>query len=229
MGRLIAILLLGLAVASSVPAGAGEAGFRWRPLTLEDFRGPVPPRDQRLREGGFEAAVAHTRIEREVRFEIAADGRISITGMTFTAFFDPAQAWIDRQGLPPEGLAALLRHEQGHFDITEAAARALTAGTAGIRREIEAAINADPAKRRRILELGREMERLGDRPAERQHLSGERLGLIEAGSPTLAALFRDHDKRQDDYDRETGHGRNREAQAEWDAAIRRGLTPAQRR
>lgn len=229
MRRLIGILLLVLAAAAPVPAAAADTVIRWRPLALEDFRGPVPPRSQRVRGDAFEAAVAHTRIEREVGFEIDADGRIAITRMTFAAFFDPAQAWMDRQGLSPESLAALLRHEQGHFDITEATARALNGAAAGIRREIETAINTDPAKRRRILALGEEIARLDDRSAERQRLSGERLVLLESGAPTLAALFREHDRRQEDYDRETGHGRNRAAQADWDEAIGRWLQPPARR
>lgn len=223
MRRLIGILLLVLAAAGSGPAAAADTVFRWRPLALEDFRGPVPPRNQRMRGEAFEAAVAHTRIEREVGFEIAADGRISITRMSFAAFFDPSQAWMDRQGLSPESVAALLRHEQGHFDISEATARALNAAAPRIRREIETAINTDPAKRQRILELGREIARLDGQPAERQRLSGERLVLLESGAPMLGALFREHDRRQEDYDRETGHGRNRAVQAEWEEAIRRSL------
>jgi len=212
-------LILALAVTS---ATASEVRIPWRLLGLDDFQADPPPREQRLSGDGLVRATVFPAIERSIAYRIAADGGIEVTALTFTALFDPGRAWVDRLGLTPTAEAALLRHEQGHLDITEGIVREMTARRPEIRREITAAFGADAGRRAAMAALSEQIGAAGPQ-ASRQDLAARRMALLEEASPILTGLFALHVELQDGYDAETRHGRDGARQAEWEVTIRARL------
>ncbi len=209
-------------VLTAIPAAAGETRVPWRSLGFGDFQADPPPREQRLREDGLVRATVLPAIERNIAYRIAADGGIDVTAMTFAALFDPKRAWADRLGLDPKAEAALLRHEQGHLDITEGIVRQMTARTQEIRRQITAAFATDPALRGAMAALSGQIGAAGPESSRRE-LAARRVALLEEASPILTGLFALHTELQDSYDAETRHGRDSARQAEWEEAIRARL------
>lgn len=207
---------------AAIPALAGEARIPWRSLGFGDFQADPPPREQRFREDGLVRATVFPAIERSIAYRIAADGGIDVTTMTFAALFDPKRAWADRLGLAPKAEAALLRHEQGHLDITEGIVREMTARTPEIRREITAAFAADPARRSAIVALSQQIAAAGP-DGSRRDLAARRMALLEEASPVLTGLFALHIELQNGYDAETRHGADGARQAEWEEMIRARL------
>ncbi len=219
-----AALALLLALVFQGTVGFAQDGpLSWRSLRIGDFRAPVPDLESRRQGGGFEAAMSLVSIERQVSFLVASDGTLSEIAVSFTGFFDPDRSWFDRARLPAEAQAALLRHEQGHFDLNELAVRALRMQAERIAGEMERAIAADPAKRRRLAALTAETARLAPDSARGRAAATERIALMEAASPTLQRLLAEAAAAQERYDAETGHGSRPGPQADWEAWIAREI------
>ena len=98
--------------ATATPAPAKSAPIVWsaaRPLTVADFQNRPNP-SERL------AALTSTNIK------AGAACRDFVFSGTVEATFEPSASWVRSPATMP---AALLRHEQMHFDLTEVHARRL--------------------------------------------------------------------------------------------------------
>jgi hypothetical protein len=143
----IASLVITLLALLVVKAGANQghkkpAKFRPYadgPLTIEDFAGKPP--DKSPISMGIEM-VANTDCEIRYEYRSVVEQRAAdlwtarITSFTCTAVVEPAKCWTTQ----PESLR-VLDHEQGHFDLTEIAARRTQKHFAGLVLNRKAAAN----------------------------------------------------------------------------------------
>ena len=109
---LLGLALLPLAAAAQAQVKLPPGTLRWlasRPLTVADFRG-------RPQADNPHAALTSANINS------GASCRDGESAGTARASFDPATSWVRD---PAHMSAALLRHEQLHFDIAEVYARRL--------------------------------------------------------------------------------------------------------
>jgi hypothetical protein len=91
-------------------AGRGETALSWDrhpKLSWSDFKGKPPPTQ------------GEPSAETDTGFRLQLVCRSAKLDADVVAEFYPASSWVK----PNRKLAALLRHEQGHFDITEIYAR----------------------------------------------------------------------------------------------------------
>lgn len=98
-------------------AGAQQVGdgIRWeagRPLTWEDFRGPVDPD-----AGPLAAALTAASVSLGYELEVRTGRRceVEVSRIETAAEFHPEHSWAREGGRTD----AVLEHEQGHFDLTE--------------------------------------------------------------------------------------------------------------
>ncbi len=196
-----------LAVGFGVQIGNGEgtsalaqdadAGIRWeasRPLEWADFRARVDP-DASPRT----AALAAVSIS--LGYELAVSrGRgcsYEITAIETSAEFHPDHSWVRDEART----AAILEHEQGHFDLAEIF-RVILAREA---RPLVGASQRCPER---------------DDMAAVEAEVGERIGQIRE------RIFAELERVQAEYDAQTGHGTLAAPQREWTAriaaALRRG-------
>ncbi|MDH3644801.1 MAG: DUF922 domain-containing Zn-dependent protease [Gammaproteobacteria bacterium] len=166
-----------------------------RPLTWDDFQGSVP-------SGADEARVASTTASLswsyEYQFSLSRDTcAFSIVTIDSAALFHPDESWV-RAG---HRNAAVLAHEQVHFDIAQLYFERFVAET----REL---IGSDRECRGRS-------ERTAARNAERE--------VTRLVGSVYDEVWRQYRSRQESYDRETRHGIDTVAQAGWTQEIAASL------
>lgn len=109
---LAAVAGFGLGSAPAQQTGDGIAWDEQRPLTWDDFQGPVDPE-------AAPTAAALTAASLSLGYELEVTrGRgceFEITKIETSAEFHPQHSWV-RDRARTE---AVLEHEQGHFDLTE--------------------------------------------------------------------------------------------------------------
>lgn len=175
--------------AGSIPWDAG------RSLAWSDFRGAVDPRAAPER-----VAVTAASLSWGYDYKIERNGDACaywITGVRAQAVFDQADSWVR----PGHRNAAVLGHEQGHFDLTQIYKLILDrrmSALVGDRRPCE----------------GDTLEK-ASRSAEAR--AAERARIV------FEDVWRRHLSTQQAYDGQTRHGLETEAQALWTERIRRGL------
>jgi hypothetical protein len=178
--------------AALIPAvvGAETPVIDWnaaRPLQWGDFLGAVP-----AHAGPERIAESNTSISWTYRYEVGwQQGACTfrITSIESAAGFHPDGSWVR----PEHRTAAVLEHEQGHFDITRIYQQKFAAAT----REL-VGISRD---------CGSGGRTRGTRSAEREI---DRL----AGS-VYDAVWQEYREEQDAYDTETQHGIDSNAQSRW--------------
>jgi hypothetical protein len=184
-----ALLLAGAAAAAAAAQPADGDAFTYRQLAREDFRGEPNPDSPA-------AAQATTGIRSSSQIRVtSSDGqtyRAGLSEVTYEAVFQPEESWWKPEGDDPY----LLRHEQGHFDITKIA-------------ECRLEQEAD--------DLAERLEATGD--------GGEEAGrrVQEQFDRYLREAFSALEERQSRYDRETDYSRDREEQERWNRMIAREL------
>ena len=179
-----------------VDAGASEIDWdSERPLTWDDFRGSVPRGADELRVATTASSIAWS-----YAYEIEwspSNCAFSVVRLDSVAQFHTDRSWVR----PGHRTAEILEHEQGHFDVAQIFNAKFLAAT---RELIGASRSCDGSSQRRARSL-----------AEQQ--------ISEWVSAIYVDLWQQYERRQDDYDRETRHGIDREAQIEWTRSIAKSL------
>ena len=186
--------IAGAAVAGQALAQEPGEGIRWqanRPLEWADFKGKVDPNAD-PQAAALTSASVSLGYELEVRSGRRCE--FEIVRIETAAEFHPEHSWV-RDGART---AAILEHEQGHFDLAEVFRAIL---------EREAAALAGRPER---CPAG------GDMAAVEAEV-GRRVGGIRE------RIFADLERVQAQYDAETGHGTLRDAQRVWTERIRDAL------
>ncbi len=169
-------------------------GIRWqanRPLAWSDFKGQADPNAE-PHTAALTAASVSLGYELEVRGGRRCE--LEIVRIETAAEFHPEHSWV-RDGART---AAILEHEQGHFDLAEVFRAVLEREAAAL--------------------VGRPQRCPGDRNmAAIEAEVGERVGEIRE------RVFADLERVQAQYDTETGHGTVPDAQRAWTARIREAL------
>jgi hypothetical protein len=195
-GMLASVPLI-LAMAG-MPGSAAPAQISWsadRPLTWEDFAGPVAARAAPEHAAMTAASLSWTYA---YAFEwSAAACAYRITDIRVAALFDPGKSWVK----PDQRTAAILAHEQGHFDITH------------IHK-----LMFDDSARRFIGATGVCKGKSEKRIAS--FIEGEIAARV---GPVYEQIWRNHTRVQETYDSETRHGIWTEAQKSWLEKIAAGL------
>ena len=206
---LLTLVLAPLALAPAVSADEPvppepKPPIEWdkaRPLTWEDFVGPVPPTAP-------EDIAAETVSGISVKWsfkgnctfnENAKKWTCTLTELNFTALalFDPNTSWVR----PGGQTAALLKHEQLHFDISEIFAR---------------------EKRKELAKLAK--EKLKGMGATAQAATTDLENKLKARIKTICdKINKKEDAMQTKYDKETDHGRKADKQAKWEKKVARLL------
>lgn len=178
--------------------GAAAGQIAWsghHPLRWTDFRGP-PDANAPARH----VAATASSLVWTYAYESEFDGKhctFRITELHASAVFDPQGSWVK----PGHRTPAVLRHEQGHFDITEIHRRmfdGLTAPLVGQPRRCAG------TTRRQVADS-----------VERQ--------MAAVVGPIYDAVWRSCLETQSDYDRQSGHGTDAFGQTQWNDGIARGL------
>lgn len=202
MRRFCLICLTGV-VALAAEAGA-PADIEWspsRPLTWDDFVGPVPADADPERVAATAASLSWSYAYAVEQSRDACVYRI--LDIQVRATFDPKESWV-RTG---HRTAAVLLHEQGHFDIAELYKERFEEDT------------------RELVSSARECRGSNERKIAR-FVERDLNGLIGSA---FDELWRTYRARQDAYDDETRHGMNTQAQASWTEQLqnlRQPSTPA---
>jgi hypothetical protein len=190
MRSLCAILLLfpAFAAADEGPVIEWSAD---RPLGWSDFQGPVPTGAAPER-----VAASNTSLSWSYAYEVEwARGScvFRILAIESAAGFHPDGSWVR----PNHRTAAVLVHEQGHFDITRLHHMSFVERTSGL--------------------VGKDRECRGS--SERRAKRGVESEIAEIAGTLYEAVWRQHRQEQEAYDRETRHGIDTNAQAEWSRRI----------
>ena len=172
-----------------------------RPLTWEDFAGPVPPTAP---EDIDAAAVSGTSFKWSFTGPCTFNAKskkwtCTLGKLTFTAIavFDPNTSWVRPGGQTAE----LLKHEQLHFDISEIFAR---------------------EKRKEMAKLAK--EKLKGMGATAQAATTDLENKLKARIKKICdKIKKKEDAMQTKYDKETDHGRKAAEQAKWEAKVARLL------
>lgn len=155
-------------------------------LTWHDFPGGVPAK---ARTDAFTATSydVQTNYTWHAQHGRKSDFRLSTVSITVT--LNRARMWSRASAQSPE----LLRHEQGHYDIT-----------ALVMRDLDTDLTA-------LLQSGRSYPRQEDMDQ----------AIDDLKNPAVAIIDSLQSKPQADgiYDQQTNHGRNTQAQQKWNAAI----------
>ncbi len=222
---------LALLLAASMFAcafGRADDTIPYRPLTEEDFKKDPPPKDSPERqlpppEGGTAQASTASGIATSWKWEFVPDGKggttVKVTAADSPSDFDPNSSWFDKAGLTRAERAALLKHEQGHFDISEQYAREAAANAAKIKQEAQTGLNGDPADKKTFQDnddanaMDRAELKTPHTPAEKKDFQdkidkrlGENIDLLRKHSKTLRDINDKLKERQDDYDKKSKHG-----------------------
>lgn len=102
-----------------------EGGALWRVITWDDFEGTPPEgADKGLEAARIAVFLRHAPKKVQVWYDKAARRwKARYTKIEVTNFMDKSQSWV----LPGSKTAALLNHEQKHFDLNEVYRRLLQA------------------------------------------------------------------------------------------------------
>lgn len=188
-------------VGAQVGLAASANEIDWnaeQPLTWDDFDGPVP-------RGADEARVASTTssIAWSYEYEIRWSGEkcdFSIVRLDSVARFHRDSSWVRRGHRTPE----VLEHEQGHFDIAQLYDEKFRETTRKLVGSSQECVG--------------QSQRRATRNAERQ--------IARLVGAIYDEVWRQYELRQEAYDRETNHGIDREAQADWTQEIAGSLRSA---
>lgn len=192
-------LLVRLCLLAGLAATAARADeIAWSPdrlLTWADFAGPVA-RDTAPENVALTAASLGWSYEYVVESS-SGECRFRVTNITALATFDRNRSWAK----PEHRTAAVLAHEQGHFDITQ------------IHKILFESLTRD------------HVGTTGPCGTSARRRSKLVTAAIEARvGPIYESVWQRHNAMQQAYDLETGHGTDAAAQAEWsrriDAALR---------
>lgn len=176
------------------PEGPDIYWTQGRKLTWDDFQGTPGSEDA--------AALSSTGVglKTDIRSDCTANGNYtctaSLTNIRISAQFNKRESWVRPDA---RGHDSILSHEQVHFDITEIFARKLRQSVATI--GSRSATAATPAT------------------AQDQAVAALNSALDEAYN----ANTDEQSAMQSQYDAETDHGRNGEAQSTWEQRIRNQL------
>ncbi len=170
-----------------------------RPLTWDDFKGPVPsPKPEGIDAESVTGVNSKYKITSKCE-PIGKSGKVKCTAtaedIKATAEFDPNTSWVD----PDKKTDKLLKHEQGHFDISEYFAR----------------------------KKQKEMEKAAKNGVTKEGPSDKAADLMKEAEDeldhTLMKICDDinaeEDKMQKQYDSETDHGKNDKEQEKWNKKI----------
>lgn len=187
-----------LLVACLIPGAAAAREVIWsaaRPLTWADFTGPVA-----RAAAPDNVAVTTASLVWTYEYDVQRSGgrcAYRILDIRSEAVFDGTRSWVR----PGHRTAAVLAHEQGHFDITQIHKLAFE-------RAVRDLIGtSDPCR-------GRSMRRAS---AEAQTAIA---GIVK---PIYERIWREHMRLQAAYDTDTRHGIDAEAQRRWLERIAEGL------
>ena len=189
---LVCLLLLGL------PGFAAADEIVWsaaRPLDWNDFRGRVPGGTDAENVAATAASLGWTY---EYEFERSASGcRYHVTAIRATAIFHSESSWVK----PGHETAAVLEHEQGHFDLTQVSRLMFEAQTRALvgMRGTCAGRNANRTSKRIAAEITARIE------------------------PIYEQIWQSHLALQERYDRDTRHGIATDTQRNWNRSIAAGL------
>lgn len=167
-------------------------------LSWDDFQG-TPPADP-----GPEAAYAFTAFSDFSLTPKISEIKETDTGWEATvqtdsvtggdAYFDKSKSWV----VPDQKTDDLLRHEQGHFDIAEAASRSLKNTLSSLKGKESGSTKEEALNKA-----------LADLQAKAIKTRNEHLSWMQ--------------NTNNNYDDETEHGTNKEKQDEWSKKIARWL------
>jgi hypothetical protein len=195
-----ASILASAALIWALAPNAGSAGgeIAWsghRPLRWMDFRGPPDPKAPARHVAATASSLVWT-----YAYESESDGKhctFRITELHASAVFDPKGSWVK----PGHRTPAVLRHEQGHFDITEIHRRMFDGLTGSL---VGRSRRCTGTTRRQVTQL-----------IERQ--------VTALVGPIYDAVWRSCLETQSEYDRRSGHGTDTSGQTYWNDGIARGL------
>jgi hypothetical protein len=196
--RILCVMLL---VFGSIRMAAADQSFEWsheRPLTWDDFKGRVPRDADEKRVAATTASLVWS-----YRYTIAlSDSACSYTiaEIHSGAKFHTDTSWVR----PGHRTAAVLQHEQRHFDIAQIFHVRFDDAVAGLVGSSHAC-------------SGRNQRRAAE-DAERS--IARNIGSI------YDEIWRNYEAEQQTYDRETGHGTDAAAQARWSQDIESRLLRA---
>ena len=192
MKRAVRSSAIGVAMTLAAAAVLAEESdsFAWsatRALSWDDFAAAAAPDDGAERVAATTASILWSF---DFRVRLAGDTcSYTITAIDSAAHFHPGESWVD----PAHQTAAILAHEQGHFDIAEVYSRQFLAET----RELIGTEGrcSGPSMRRAT--------------RESEDAIGEMLGAI------YDQTWDAYRASQQRYDGETRHGTDAEAQSRW--------------
>lgn len=175
-------------------AAGADTPIEWSParlLTWDDFLGPVPANADRQRVAATAASLAWS-----YEYALERSGRsclYRLVSIGSAAQFHPETSWAR----PEHRNAAILAHEQGHFDIAQIYKERFRSATRELVGQTHRCRGRSERRSRRNAE--REIEKL--------------VGSI------YEDVWRSYRNEQEAYDAATRHGIDTEAQAEWSAKI----------
>ena len=193
----VSVLCFG-AQAGTVAYAAEIAWHAKRPLTWEDFQGPVPSGIDDKRVAATAASISWS-----YSYEIgwsSDECAFAIATLQSAASFSPEKSWV-RSG---HRTTAILEHEQIHFDIAQIYTEMFSSAT------------------RELVGTSRPCEGRNERRATR-YVEREIARLV--GS-VYEDVWRQFQNRQEMYDSETRHGIDARAQARWTSEITAQLKAA---
>jgi hypothetical protein len=186
-----------LFMAIACPAKAGDE-FVWnaeRPLRWQDFAGPVP---KHAPHANVAVTAASLRWSYSYSLEWSQSACVyRITSIHTDALFDPHVSWVRPDGRT----AAVLAHEQGHFDIAEIHKRMFE-------------VASQPYLGARAACKGRDKRSVAKFV---EHDIDAKLGKI------YERIWTNQNRVQATYDTETAHGMNAAVQKDWLVKIAAGL------
>lgn len=191
LAAVVGAAFVGSACVALADAPASIAWSSARPLTWDDFVGTVPGEADPAR-----VAASNTSLSWSYQYRIAwtrGECSFEIVRIESAAEFIPAGSWVR----PGHENDRVLRHEQGHFDITRIHQRRF-------------AESANP-----FVGVARPCRGNSERRARR---SAER-EIAELVGSLYEDTWQQHEQSQEAYDRETRHGIDTDVQAEWTARL----------
>jgi hypothetical protein len=196
--RILNAFILSLLLAECVIADDADV-IEWsaeRRLSWDDFAGGVPSGTDENRVAETSASIAWSF---QYRVELSRERCVfRIVAINTFARFNPDSSWVR----PGHRTDAVLKHEQGHFDITQ------------IYRERFA------AQTREFLDSNRTCRGRTDRAATRSTESE----ITQLLGSVYEDIWQQYRSEQERYDAETRHGIDSNAQAAWSEQISESLS-----